>query len=267
VSWWTNSICWQMTIVALAWRCAGIQTQTTWVHVPSAASGSKQVTLYPAWDSSIRNPAVRDGVQTAKSPVVMQVLLTKLRTFAPHTQLVCISATLGGLDSVLKWLDARLFLTNFRPVQLQEHVCLGGAVFTCSHDARGESAGGGATRACGKCEALTTWEPAAKRQKCAEGAGGPSRPAAAAAPARGGFQTAQALDTGRKATLRGQLEERCTPKKVLEGELCAVGLHFERVLAGSCAPAKASVADRVCQDLAMEVMHVRRRSTDAQHAA
>eukprot|EP00892_Ulva_mutabilis_P007224 jgi/Ulvmu1/4874/UM020_0160.1 len=60
----------------------------------------------------------------------LEVLISKLRYFAATTaQLICISATMRGLDSVIDWLDAELFKTDFRPVQLQEHVVLGQAVF------------------------------------------------------------------------------------------------------------------------------------------
>ena len=37
-------------------------------------------------------------------------------------QIVCMSATMGGLDTMCKWLNARLFMTNFRPVKLQVNV-------------------------------------------------------------------------------------------------------------------------------------------------
>ena len=58
------------------------------------------------------------------------MLLTKLRTFAPSTcQIVCISATIGGVDPVLDWLDAIFFCTNYRPVKLQEHVVFGPHVY------------------------------------------------------------------------------------------------------------------------------------------
>lgn len=69
--------------------------------------------------------------QSATQLALLQVLLTKLRTFAARDlQLVCISATMGGLEPVVRWLDARLFMTNYRPVKLQEHLCLGSAVFS-----------------------------------------------------------------------------------------------------------------------------------------
>ena len=43
----------------------------------------------------------------SKRDCVVQVLLVKLRAFAPATQLVCISATMGGLEPVLSWLDVQ----------------------------------------------------------------------------------------------------------------------------------------------------------------
>lgn len=39
------------------------------------------------------------------------------------------SATMAGLDSLSSWLDAQLFLTNFRPVPLTEHAVFDGTVF------------------------------------------------------------------------------------------------------------------------------------------
>lgn len=56
----------------------------------------------------------------------LQILLTKLRRFASDTaQIICISATIGGLDATIHWLDASFFCTNYRPVQLREHVAFG----------------------------------------------------------------------------------------------------------------------------------------------
>ena len=39
------------------------------------------------------------------------------------------SATMAGLDAMGEWLNARLFLTNFRPVPLTEHAVFAGTVF------------------------------------------------------------------------------------------------------------------------------------------
>ncbi|KXZ49542.1 hypothetical protein GPECTOR_20g396 [Gonium pectorale] len=44
-------------------------------------------------------------------------------------QLVCMSATMSGLDDMCGWLGARLFMTNFRPVPLTEHAVFKGKVF------------------------------------------------------------------------------------------------------------------------------------------
>jgi replicative superfamily II helicase len=44
-------------------------------------------------------------------------------------QVVAMSATMSGLDSLSDWLDAHLFLTNFRPVPLTEHAVFEGTVF------------------------------------------------------------------------------------------------------------------------------------------
>lgn len=58
------------------------------------------------------------------------MLLTKLRKFVPAScQIICISATIGGVDPVLHWLDAVFFCTNYRPVKLQEHVVFGRHIY------------------------------------------------------------------------------------------------------------------------------------------
>ncbi len=44
-------------------------------------------------------------------------------------QIVCMSATMGGLDAMCSWLSARLFMTNFRPVVLSEYAVFAGKVF------------------------------------------------------------------------------------------------------------------------------------------
>ena len=197
-----------------------------------------------------------------------QVLLTKLRAFAPAAQLICISATMGGLDPVISWLDARLFLTNFRPVKLQEHLCLGAAVFACA-GAPGAPRGADAPAAllCSACRELgvaaggatgvahtaaaATQEPgnAAKRHK-PNGAAGTST----AVPA---FMPAAAIDTGRKGGLRGTLDALGCPKDVCEGALCAQGMHLHRILPDAALPHSGSVAERVALGLTLEVMHVR----------
>lgn len=59
------------------------------------------------------------------------MLLTKLMASRDKAaiQIVAMSATMAGLDSVSAWLDAHLFLTNFRPVPLTEHAVFEGTVY------------------------------------------------------------------------------------------------------------------------------------------
>jgi hypothetical protein len=69
------------------------------------------------------------------------MLLTKLRMFAPSTcQIICISATIGGVEPVVDWLDAVFFCTNYRPVKLQEFVAFGPNVYGLDMPAAGTAA-------------------------------------------------------------------------------------------------------------------------------
>ena len=47
-------------------------------------------------------------------------------------QMVCMSATMGGLESMGNWLDAHVFKTNFRPVVLSEHAVFNRRLFAKS---------------------------------------------------------------------------------------------------------------------------------------
>ncbi|KAK9789408.1 hypothetical protein WJX73_009184 [Symbiochloris irregularis] len=63
--------------------------------------------------------------------LALETLLTKL-LFHPQAQgvqLIGMSATAGGLETLADWLHARLFMTNFRPVPLTEHAVFAGTVF------------------------------------------------------------------------------------------------------------------------------------------
>lgn len=42
---------------------------------------------------------------------------------------MCLSATLPNIDCVSKWLDASLYRTEFRPVELRHRVCKARQVF------------------------------------------------------------------------------------------------------------------------------------------
>jgi replicative superfamily II helicase len=61
-------------------------------------------------------------------------------------QVVAMSATMTGLDSLSAWLNAHLFLTNFRPVPLTEHAVFGGTVYKLGKTS-GETAAAAATAA------------------------------------------------------------------------------------------------------------------------
>jgi hypothetical protein len=61
----------------------------------------------------------------------LEMLLSKLMASRSKAsiQIVAMSATMSGLDSLSSWLDAQLFLTNFRPVPLTEHAVFEGTVY------------------------------------------------------------------------------------------------------------------------------------------
>lgn len=44
-------------------------------------------------------------------------------------QLICLSATLPNIECLAKWLDASLYRTQYRPVELRHFVCKGRAVY------------------------------------------------------------------------------------------------------------------------------------------
>eukprot|EP00878_Enallax_costatus_P029732 GHUV01032275.1.p1 GENE.GHUV01032275.1~~GHUV01032275.1.p1 ORF type:complete len:187 (+),score=48.44 GHUV01032275.1:326-886(+) len=67
------------------------------------------------------------------------MLLSKLMACRDKcsVQIVAMSATMAGLDSLSTWLDAHLFLTNFRPVPLTEHAVFEGTVYVKQAQALG----------------------------------------------------------------------------------------------------------------------------------
>lgn len=193
----------------------------------------------------------------------LEVLLTKLRAFAPATQLVCISATMGNLAPVVAWLDANLFLTNFRPVRLSESLCIGPAVFSVlpamqqrpAVQQTAEHPGTSAKQADGN--ASTTGVAAHLCSKCKQ------LLAPAIVPSQqGSFTTAAALDSGKRAGIRGRLEDLACPAGVIEGNLCGHGLHFSHLMDSAALAAGKSMAEKVALSLALEVMRV--RSPDGQ---
>ncbi|KAJ3338834.1 hypothetical protein HDU91_001112, partial [Kappamyces sp. JEL0680] len=61
---------------------------------------------------------------------LLELLLTKvLLVGMGELQVIGMSATVPNIDIVAKWLDATLFTTAFRPVQLQEFIKVGSKIF------------------------------------------------------------------------------------------------------------------------------------------
>lgn len=69
----------------------------------------------------------------AASPTLVSGLLTGTATASHLTSLSIphpsLRSTVGGLQTLSEWLQARMFLTNFRPVPLTEHVVFQGTVY------------------------------------------------------------------------------------------------------------------------------------------
>lgn len=65
---------------------------------------------------------------------LLELLLTKLRYMSARNadiniQLIGMSATLPNLDLLAKWLNAELYITNFRPIPLYEYCLISGEIF------------------------------------------------------------------------------------------------------------------------------------------
>ncbi|CAN0305809.1 unnamed protein product, partial [Ectocarpus fasciculatus] len=80
---------------------------------------------------------------------LLELMLTKQRLLCPNSvQLICLSATLPNIECLAKWLDASLYRTAYRPVELRHFVCQGRAVYKPTRirgtgAGEGEGAGGG----------------------------------------------------------------------------------------------------------------------------
>lgn len=55
---------------------------------------------------------------------LLELMLNKLRCQQPDVQIIGLSATLPNIQVLSEWLDAKLFITKFRPVPLQESVAM-----------------------------------------------------------------------------------------------------------------------------------------------
>jgi DNA polymerase theta len=60
---------------------------------------------------------------------LLESMLTKLVYLNAKIQVIGMSATLPNLDQLAAWLNAELFITNYRPVPLREYVVLGTKVY------------------------------------------------------------------------------------------------------------------------------------------
>ena len=52
----------------------------------------------------------------------LEILLTKLTTIVPKSQILGLSATISNADELARWLNATLIVSDFRPVKLYEGV-------------------------------------------------------------------------------------------------------------------------------------------------
>ena len=60
---------------------------------------------------------------------LLELLLTKIQFFAPHIQIIGMSATLPNIAEFGKWLSAHTFTTSFRPVPLKELIKIGNSLY------------------------------------------------------------------------------------------------------------------------------------------
>lgn len=64
---------------------------------------------------------------------ILELLLAKIlymsRKYGLQIQVITMSATLANVELLKKWLDAELYITNFRPVALQEMIKIGNKIY------------------------------------------------------------------------------------------------------------------------------------------
>ncbi|CAM9304200.1 unnamed protein product, partial [Discosporangium mesarthrocarpum] len=84
---------------------------------------------------------IRDG----NRGFLMELTLAKFRmvSTSKSVQLVCLSATLPNIKHVAKWIDASLYTTNFRPVNLNYYVCQDRSVYSATPPNKKERGKGG----------------------------------------------------------------------------------------------------------------------------
>jgi helicase len=57
----------------------------------------------------------------------LEVVLARLRSIAPNSQRICLSATIPNADELAGWLGAALVKSDYRPVKLRKGICCGGS--------------------------------------------------------------------------------------------------------------------------------------------
>ena len=59
----------------------------------------------------------------------LEILITKLRRFCKHAQMISLSATIGNARELAEWLNAEIVESDYRPVKLTKGVVLNGKVY------------------------------------------------------------------------------------------------------------------------------------------
>lgn len=83
----------------------------------------------PAWLNEIAL-VVADEVHVlgdAGRGAALEVVLARLRSIAPNSQRICLSATIPNADEIAGWLGAALVKSDYRPVKLHKGICTGGS--------------------------------------------------------------------------------------------------------------------------------------------
>ena len=69
---------------------------------------------------------------------LLEVTLSKIRFLmsqkSSSIQLIAMSATLPNLREIALWLDAFLFVTQYRPVEIKEYIKIGNEIKSCHSD-------------------------------------------------------------------------------------------------------------------------------------
>ena len=58
----------------------------------------------------------------------LEIVLTKLKRLNPDAQIIALSATVGNAQEIAEWLDAKLIISQWRPIQLREGVFFGDSI-------------------------------------------------------------------------------------------------------------------------------------------